>query len=101
MCSVEFEVTVDRLIDLTRPETRRTLRIQLQDLIRPRVSANAYEVTQRIASQAYRQGLPGLLAPTVHDGKGTTAGWFNLVLYPANLARAFIREVRVHNISRL
>jgi RES domain-containing protein len=96
---VEFEITVDRLLDLTRPATRAALRVQLDDLILPRISADAYEVPQRIARQVYREGLNGLLAPSVHDPKGERGNWFNLVLYPANLIRGSISELRFEEVT--
>src|SRR2546422_8160298 len=70
MSSVELEVTVDRLVDLTRPETRTKLRVGLGDLIRPRVSKDAYAVPQAIARRVYRDRLHGLIAPSVHDPNG-------------------------------
>lgn len=99
MACVEFEITVDRLVDLTRPATRAALRVQLDDLILPRTSADAYQVPQNIARQVYQAGLNGLLAPSAHHPQGNRADWFNLVLYPANLVRAFICQARVEAIS--
>jgi RES domain-containing protein len=101
MSCVEFEITVDRLVDLTRPEIRGRLRVELADLIRARVSTDAYAVPQGIARRVYRDGLPGLMAPSVHDPNGEKADWFNLVLYPGNLVRAAIREVRAQDIDAL
>jgi hypothetical protein len=40
-----------------------------------------------------------LLAPSIHDAKGEKRVWFNLVVYPANLARASIREVNIEEIA--
>ena len=99
MACVEFEITLDRLVDLTRQETRTKLRVALEDLIRHRVSKDAYAATQAIARRVYAEGLQGLLAPSLHDAKGEKSGWFNLVVYPANLARASIREVQVEEIG--
>ena|SRR2546426_2833523 len=99
MSSVELEVTVDRLVDLTRPETRTKLRVGLGDLIRPRVSKDAYAVPQAIARRVYRDRLHGLIAPSVHDPNGERGDWFNLVLYPANLVRASIRELRAEDVA--
>lgn len=98
MSCVEFEITVDRLVDLTRPETRTALRVQLEDLIRPRTSKDAYEIPQSIARQVYQERLNGLLSPSVHDPKGQRGNWLNLILYPANLVRAFIRQVLVEEV---
>jgi hypothetical protein len=95
MACVEFEITLDRLVDLTRLETRTKLRVRLEDLIRPRISKDAYAAPQAIARRVYAEGLQGLLAPSVHDPRGEKSGWFNLVVYPANLARATIREVHI------
>lgn len=95
MSCVEFEISLDRVLDLTRPQTRAALRVRLEDLVRPRISAGAYDVPQGIARRVYQERLCGLLAPSVHDPRGERPGWFNLVLYPANMVRAFIREVRV------
>jgi len=67
MTCVEFEISVGRLLDLTWPETRAALRIQLKDLIRPRTFMDAYQVPQSIARQVYQERLNGLLAPSVHD----------------------------------
>jgi RES domain-containing protein len=99
MACVEFEITLDRLVDLTRPEARTRLRVQLEDLIRPRTSKDAYVAPQAIARRIYAEGLQGLLAPSVHDAMGEKSGWFNLVVYPANLARAYIREVQIEEIA--
>jgi hypothetical protein len=96
MSCMEFEITVDRLVDLTKPATRASLRVPLEALIRPRASLEAYEVPQSIARQVYQEGLNGLLAPSVYDPRGQRKGWFNLVLYPANVVRTFIRQVHVH-----
>lgn len=93
MSCVEFEIAVDRLLDLTRSKTRAALHVQLEDLIRPRATMDAYEVPQSIARRVYQEGLNGLLAPSIYDPKGQRKDWFNLVLYPANLVRRFIREV--------
>lgn len=99
MACVEFEVTAVRLVDLTRPETRTRLRVQLEDLIRPRVSKDAYAVPQGIARRLYGDRLHGLLAPSVHDPRGEKRDWFNLVLYPANLIRASVREVQIEDVE--
>jgi hypothetical protein len=98
MACVEFEITLDRLLDLTRLETRTKLRVQLEDLIRPRTYKDAYVTPQAVARRVYAEGLQGLLAPSVLDPKGEKSGWFNLVVYPANLARASIREVQIEEI---
>jgi len=99
MACVEFEITLDRLLDLTRPPIRAKLRVQLEDLIRPRIAKDAYAAPQAIARRVYAQGLPGLLAPSIHDPEGEHSGWFNLVVYPANLVRASIREVQIEEIG--
>ena len=96
--SVEFEITVDNLADLTQPETRSKLRLQLEDLVRPRISLNAYTVPQRIARQLYHERIHGLIVPSVHDPEGHRQGWFNLVLYPAQLIRASIREIQIQKV---
>ena len=70
MSCVEFEITMDRLVDLTRPETRARLHVQLDDLIRPRIYRDAYEIPHQIARQVYQERLSGLLAPNVHDPMG-------------------------------
>jgi RES domain-containing protein len=98
---VEFEVTLDRLVDLTRPETRAALQVQLEDLIRPRTSADAYQIPQSIARRVYQERLNGLLSPSVHNPEGKKRGWLNLVLYPANLIRASIREVHVEEVTSI
>ena len=98
MACVEFEVTVDRLVDLTDQETRRRVRAQLDDLIRPRLSRHAYATPQRVARRIYREGFPGLLAPSVHDPRGEREDGFSLVLYPANLIRSSVRQVRVEEV---
>ncbi|MGH9455416.1 MAG: RES family NAD+ phosphorylase [Terriglobia bacterium] len=99
MVCVEFEITVDRLADLTQPETRTKLRVQLKDLVRPRISREAYTVPQRIARRLYSERFQGLIAPSVHDLLGQQRGWFNLVLYPAQLVRSSIREIRSQEVS--
>jgi RES domain-containing protein len=99
MCSVEFKITAGQVVDLTRPEARTALRVRREDLVHPRTSANAYEVPQRVARQVYQERLSGLLAPSVYDPYGEKQRWFNLVLYPANLVRAFIREIDVSDLS--
>jgi RES domain-containing protein len=99
MSCVELEVTVDRLVDLTRPGTRTKLHVQLKDLIRPRISKDAYAVPQGIARRVYREKLHGLIAPSVHDPNGEKGDWFNLVLYPANLIRTSIRELRAEDVA--
>ena len=99
MCSVQFKITADHVVDLTQPETRVALRVRLEDLVRLRTSADAYEVPQRVARQVFQARLSGLLAPSVYDPNGERQGWFNLVLYPANIIRAFIREVRITDIA--
>lgn len=101
MSCVELEVTVDRLVDLTRPETRTKLHVQLEDLIRPRISKDAYAVPQHIARRVYREKLHGLIAPSVHDPNGEKGDWFNLVLYPGNLVRASIRELRAEDVAEV
>ena len=98
MACVEFEVTVERLVDLRRPETRTRFRVHLEDLIRPRISKDSYVVSQRIARRMYAEKVHGLLVPSVHDPKGQMKDWFNLVLYPANLIRSSIREVQIVEI---
>jgi len=99
MACVEFEVTVDRVVDLTRQETRTTIGVQLEDLVRPRISKDAYAAPQRVARLVYGQRLQGLLAPSVHDANGRRRNWISLVLYPANLLRAFIREIQVEHVA--
>ena len=99
MACVEFAITLDRLLDLTRLQTRTKLRVQLEDLIRPRTAKDAYVAPQAIARRVYAERLQGLLAPSVHDARGEKSGWFNLVVYPANLVRALIREVRIEEIA--
>ena len=99
MACVEFEITLDRLVDFTRLETRNKLRVKLEDLVRPRISTDAYAAPQAIARRVYAEGLHGLLAPSVHDAKAEKSGWFNLVIYPANLIRASIREVQIEEIA--
>jgi RES domain-containing protein len=101
MACVEFEVTVQRLVDLTRPDTRARLRVQLEDLIRPRISKDAYASPQRIAKRIYKERLDGLFAPSVHDPKRQRQDWFNLILYPANLIRASVREIRADEVAAL
>ncbi len=96
---VEFEVTLDRLVDLTQPETRTRLRVQLEDLIRPRLSRDAYVVPQSIARRIYGEKVPGLLVPSLHDPEGQRKDWFNMVLYPANLIRCSIREIQVEEVA--
>ncbi|HUI40502.1 MAG TPA: RES family NAD+ phosphorylase [Terriglobia bacterium] len=98
-CSVEFEVSVGRLADLTRQEIRARWRVRLEDLVRPRIARDAYSAPQAIARRVYEQGLDGLLAPSVHDPQGQRRDWFNLVLYPANLIRPLLREVRVRQVG--
>ncbi|GEM_PF-3222171 len=95
---VEFEVSVEHLVDLTQPETRAKLRVRLEDLVRPRISLDAYAVPQRIARQLYHERLQGLIVPSVHDPEGRRQGWFNLVLYPAQLIRPSIREVQIQKV---
>lgn len=99
MSCVEFEITTDRLVDLTRPGTRNALQIRLEDLVRPRVSAGAYDVPQRIARRVYQEGFGGLLVPSVYDPMGGREDWFNLVLYPANIMRVFVREVEIAAVT--
>lgn len=99
MVCVEFEVTVDRLVDLTEPEIRTRLRVRLEDLIRPRISKDAYVVPQGLARQIYGQRFHGLLVPSVHDPKDKRKEWFNLVLYPANLIRSTVREIQIEEVS--
>jgi RES domain-containing protein len=95
---VEFEIAADRLVDLTRLETRVALRVRLEDLVRPRTWSGAYEVPQGVARYVYQAKLSGLLAPSVHDPKGEKQGWFNLVLYPANMIRSSVREVEIAEV---
>jgi RES domain-containing protein len=96
---VEFEVTVHRVVDLTRPEARTKLRIPLEDLVRPRLSEEAYEVPQKIARAVYEAKLDGLLVPSVHDPHGRRPDWVNLVLYPANLIGSFVRKILVEEVG--
>jgi hypothetical protein len=97
---VEFEATVHPLVDLTRPQTRIRLRIALEDLVRPRLSKDAYEVAQKIGRAVYEAKLDGLLVPSVHDPQGRRPDWVNLILYPANLIGSFVREIRVEEAER-
>ena len=98
MSCVEFEITADCLVDLTRPEVRSKLHVQLEDLVRPRISRDAYVVPQTVAKKVYAERLHGLIVPSPHDPQGEKGNWFNLVLYPANLIRAAIREIRVQDV---
>ena len=56
MSCVEFEVSVDRLVDLTRPETRTALSVQLEDLVRPRITRDAYSTPRDVARRVYGRG---------------------------------------------
>jgi len=90
---VEFELTLDKLVDLTAPSVQKRLGIKAGDLVKPRISPEAYAVTQAIARRVYAQKLHGLLAPSIHDANGEKPDWFNVVLYPANVMRRCVRQI--------
>jgi RES domain-containing protein len=95
-----FELTVDKLVDLTLQETRDHMGVQLEDLVRPRIAKDRYEVTQAVAREVYASRLNGLIVPSVHDPNHQKPDWFNVVLYQAHLLRIFLRPVQVKPSSK-
>jgi RES domain-containing protein len=96
---VAFQVTAERVADLTQAATRTRMGVQLADLLRPRISGDAYAAPQSVARRVYGNKLHGLLAPSIHDPRGEKKNWFNLVLYPAQLLRSSIREISVEILA--
>lgn len=90
---IEFELTLDHLVDLTSKAVQKRLGVQTVDLVRPRIAAEAYAATQAVARQVYAQKHHGLIVPSIHDSAGEEPGWFNIVLYPANLVHRCLRQI--------
>ena len=86
---LEFEVSLDAVVDLCSPEIRRRLGVQIADLKRSRISEDRYAITQAIAHKMYQGHANGLIVPSMHDD-GHHPDWANLVIYPANVLRQFI-----------
>jgi RES domain-containing protein len=88
-----FELTLNKLVDLTSRKTRSHFGVSLEDLVRSRISKNRYEITQKLARRIYANQLNGIIAPSVYDPRGEQPGWFNVVLYPAQILRICLRRI--------
>jgi RES domain-containing protein len=99
LAMIEFEITASRLVNLTQAQVRKELHVRLDDLLRPRISKDAYLIPQAIARKVYGWRLHGLMAPSVYDPISRNKGWFNLILFPANLIRSAIREVSIQDAA--
>jgi hypothetical protein len=77
---LEFDIRVDRILDLTRPETLKTLDLAAGQLLRSSEEPSAYEVPHAVAFAAYTSGrVAGILAQDATQTGST------LALYPARL----------------
>lgn len=93
MSYLEFELTVDHLVDLRDPATRAHFRVSLDDLVKSRLAPDRYTATQAVARRVYDAKLYGLIAPSLHDPQSAKPDWFNIALYPAHLLRSCLRPV--------
>ena len=84
MVEVEFEVDLERVIDLTDPKQCEDLGIEPDDLLK-----DNHAIPQSVAKRLRRQGVQAILVPSArhHAGK-------NMVLFLENLDPQKIRKVR-------
>ncbi len=84
MVEVEFEVDLERVIDLTDLKQCEDLGIEPDDLL-----ADNHAIPQSVAKRLRRKGVEAILVPSArdHDGK-------NMVLFLENLDPQKIRKVR-------
>ena len=87
MVEVEFEVDLERVIDLTDPKQRADLDIEPNDLLED--TEDTHAIPQSVAKRLRRKGIEGILVPSArdHDGK-------NMVLFLENIDPQKIRKVR-------
>ena len=89
---LEFEVSLDKILDLTQEAVRKALGVRLAELVKKPLATDAYGVPQAIGRASFVGGISGLMVPSVHD-PDTSREWFNLVLYPGNLVRSHIKQI--------
>ena len=81
---VEFEVDLERVIDLTDPKQCEDLGIEPDDLLKDNQA-----IPQSVAKRLRRQGVQAILVPSARDHAGK-----NMVLFLENLDPQKIRKVR-------
>jgi len=96
MAYLEFELTLNKLVDLRSPKVQAFFKFPLEALVKSRTAPERYAATQTIARRVYAAKLHGLIAPSVHDPKSQKTDWFNVVLYPAHLMLSCLRFVEHH-----
>ncbi len=84
MVEVEFEVELERVIDLTDPKQCEDLGIEPDDLL-----DDNHAIPQSVAKRLRRKGVQAILVPSArdHDGK-------NMVLFLENIDPQKIRKIR-------
>ena len=87
---LKYEIDIDDIVDFRNQKSRDVFGVTLEEITRHKSETGAYNATQRIAKTLYDNGIQGLIAPSAHHP--SNAEWANLVIYPANVIRAFIRE---------
>ncbi len=90
---LEFELTLDKLVNLRSPKTQAFFKLPLEMLVRSRTDPDRYVATQMVARRIYAAKLHGLIAPSVHDPKSQKSDWFNVVLYPAHIMQSCLRLI--------
>jgi len=76
--SIEFDVEVERVVDLTTTKELKRLKIGMQDLI----DDQDYSLTQEIARRLRRGKVQALIVPSARDPQGK-----NVVLFLENIDR--------------
>lgn len=82
--AIEFEIDVEKVLDLTLSRERKKLGVDLDDL------TGDYDLTltQGIAGRMRKRGVQALVVPSARDPKGR-----NLVLFLENIGQESVREV--------
>jgi len=88
--SLEFEVTVERVVDLTTARELRRLKITKEDL----TDDADCGIPQEVARRVRRMGIQALIVPSVRDPAGK-----NVVLFLENIPKKAIRKIREEQIE--
>jgi RES domain-containing protein len=82
-----IKVSLQKVLDLTNPDSLKIIGIKKQDLLRSEREGDGYELPRKLAAWAYRVGYEALLVPST-TGKGK-----NLVVFLNQCLKSSIVEV--------
>ncbi|MFN0117124.1 MAG: RES family NAD+ phosphorylase [Elusimicrobiota bacterium] len=87
---LKYEIDLDSIVDLRDQKIRERFKVTLEEITQHKSKMGAYSTTHKIAKSLYENRYQGLIAPSAFDP--TNKEWSNLVIYPANIVRKFIKE---------